>query len=318
MEFELKKTVSLKEHNYKNNQDPYLVIVNWVYNQVNYITESIESILEQKTNFPVKIIIHDDASTDGTREIILEYQKKYPNLFSNILQNQNQYSKNIDITSIPLKIFNKNKYIALTHGDDYWTDPYKLQKQVDFLENNTNYSICFTNVKHLKNNELIDSAIDSTLGGSVGYTTDIHGYLNPFLFYTTTCVFRNVIDFNKLKKNKNFKDIFLFSMLLEVGDLYLINQVTAVYRIHEGGIWSMKSKFNKILNNTITLGEMVKYHRYKIPSFNEAYLWSLIQIFYSSEATLKQKIGVSFNFLKVCFRKPSYFKLFKKDFLRIS
>lgn len=98
----------------------------------------------QKTNFKFEAIVHDDASTDGTADIIREYAKKYPDIIKPILETENQYSKGtLD------KVMNAHmdgKYIALCEGDDFWTDPNKLQMQVDYLESHLEYSMCFHDV----------------------------------------------------------------------------------------------------------------------------------------------------------------------------
>lgn len=117
------------------------------YNQEKYIGEAIESFLMQKTNFGIEIIVNDDCSTDKTAEIIETYEKKHPELIRAIYQSKNQYSKGkkpLDDCILP---FVNGKYLAICEGDDYWTDKYKLQKQVDFLENNSDYGMCFHKVR---------------------------------------------------------------------------------------------------------------------------------------------------------------------------
>lgn len=112
------------------------------YNHEKYIAEAIESFLMQKTNFKYEILIHDDASTDDTAKIIKKYEEKYPDIIKPIYQIENQYSKGKKVSS---NNYNraKGKYIALCEGDDYWTDPYKLQKQVDYMEKNKDCGGCF-------------------------------------------------------------------------------------------------------------------------------------------------------------------------------
>lgn len=111
------------------------------YNHENYITDAIESFLMQKTNFAYEILIHDDASTDRTPEIIKEYELKYPGLIKPIYQKENQYSKGIKVGKFNRERA-KGKYIAVCEGDDYWIDPYKLQKQVDYMEKHPECSLC--------------------------------------------------------------------------------------------------------------------------------------------------------------------------------
>ncbi|ATP39436.1 glycosyl transferase family 2 [Solibacillus sp. R5-41] len=111
------------------------------YNHEKYIADAIESFLMQKTIFKFEILIHDDASTDRTADIIRDYEKLYPELIKPIYQTENQHSKGRSISRIILKR-TQGKYIALCEGDDYWTDPYKLQKQLDYMEKHPECSLC--------------------------------------------------------------------------------------------------------------------------------------------------------------------------------
>ena len=114
------------------------------YNHAPYIRQCLDGFVMQKTNFPFEAIVHDDASTDGTDKIILEYAEKYPNIIIPVLEEENQYSKgNGSVTRI-VESYMRGKYIAFCEGDDYWTDPYKLQKQVNFLETHPDYGLCHT------------------------------------------------------------------------------------------------------------------------------------------------------------------------------
>lgn len=111
------------------------------FNHENYISDALESFLMQKTDFLFEILIHDDASTDRTAQIIKEYEKKYPEIIKPVYQIENQYSQGVKVS-----LMNHNrasgKYIAVCEGDDYWTDPYKLQKQVDYMELHPECSMC--------------------------------------------------------------------------------------------------------------------------------------------------------------------------------
>lgn len=112
---------------------PMVSIVCTSYNHGDYLAEAIDSFLMQKTNFEFEILIYDDASTDHSPRVIKQYENKYPSLINPIYQTQNQYSKGVRV-----ELFNHNrargKYIAVCEGDDFWTDPCKLQKQVDYME----------------------------------------------------------------------------------------------------------------------------------------------------------------------------------------
>lgn len=121
------------------------------YNHEKYISKALESFIMQKTNFNFEIIVHDDASTDKTAAIIEEYRKKYPNIIKPIYQKENQYSKGKKIGTILLEKM-QGKYIAFCEGDDYWTDQYKLQKQIDYMEKNPECGMCFHTVEILDDN----------------------------------------------------------------------------------------------------------------------------------------------------------------------
>ena len=104
------------------------------YNHIEYIRDALEGFVSQVTDFEYEVIVHDDASDDGTTLIIEEFQKKYPQIIKPIYQKENQYSKKVDLIKEFLAPSAKGKYIALCEGDDYWCNNYKLQKQVEFLE----------------------------------------------------------------------------------------------------------------------------------------------------------------------------------------
>lgn len=104
------------------------------YNHEKFIRDALEGFVSQKVNFRYEVLVHDDASTDGTARIIREYEEKYPDIIKPIYQKENQYSKGIDIVGTIITPRLKGTYIAICEGDDYWTDPEKLQRQVDILE----------------------------------------------------------------------------------------------------------------------------------------------------------------------------------------
>lgn len=125
-------------------QTPLVSVVTLAYNHGKYIRQCLDGFVMQKTDFPFEVIIHDDASTDDTAEIIREYELKYPDIIKPIYQTENQYSKKVPIGATYLYPKAQGKYIAECEGDDWWTDPYKLQKQVDFLESHPDYVLCST------------------------------------------------------------------------------------------------------------------------------------------------------------------------------
>lgn len=127
-----------------NSKEPLVSIICTAYNHEQFIAQAMDGFLIQKTTFPFEIIVSDDASTDKTASIIHEYEKNYPELFKVFYHQENQYSRHIPFFYNELVESSKGKYIALCEGDDYWTDPLKLQKQVDFLEANPDYGLVHT------------------------------------------------------------------------------------------------------------------------------------------------------------------------------
>lgn len=121
-----------------------VTVICTAYNHEKFISDTLDGFLSQKTDFPVEYIIHDDASTDNTAKIISEYSALHPSFFTPIIQEENQYSKNRQFF-YDIILSSKGKYIALCEGDDYWSDPLKLQRQVNLMETNPRAALCMHN-----------------------------------------------------------------------------------------------------------------------------------------------------------------------------
>ncbi len=121
---------------------PVVTIRCIAYNHAKYIRYCLDGFVMQQTNFPFEAVVHDDASTDGTADIIREYAEKYPDIIKPILETENQFSKHDGSLRRIMDDASTGKYIAVCEGDDYWTDPLKLQKQVDYLESHPDVAMC--------------------------------------------------------------------------------------------------------------------------------------------------------------------------------
>lgn len=218
---------------------PLVSICSITYNHAPYIRQCLDGFLMQKTKFRYEIIIHDDASTDGTTEIIKEYAEKHPDLITPIFQKENQYSKGIR-GMFPRFCFPhaKGKYIALCEGDDYWTDPLKLQKQVDFLEANPDFVMCFTNaIQHHEDCRIPDAPFSSIVDRQYSGEEIFKDWIVP----TGSVVFRSLIIetpfYSVAMRNNNliFKDISLFLSCAEFGRIWGISDFTSVYRRTDAG-----------------------------------------------------------------------------------
>ena len=218
---------------------PLVSICCLTYCHKSYISQCIEGFLMQETSFEYEIIVHDDASNDGTREILEEYALKYPTIFKLILQDENQYSKGIDVMSI-LFSYATGKYIAMCEGDDYWTDPLKLQKQVDFLEKNPDYVMCSHRFYQL--NQSTGDITDDWYGmllNNVHYNSDTIISFKEWYTQPVTILFRkSSLDLTKFKLYKQTRDLVLVYHILQSGSGVMLNESMAVYRKHKGGIWT--------------------------------------------------------------------------------
>lgn len=234
--------------------NPLVSITCTAYNHEKFIRDTIEGFLIQKTTFPFEILIHDDASTDNTAEIIKEYELKYPDLIKPIYQKENQLSKGISITlnyNLPRA---KGKYIAMCEGDDFWTDPDKLQKQIDFLESNSDYSLCVGGYKsvnvHTKEEEEVIKIPNGVIKDNEGYTFTLSDTRNNWITKTLTLVFRNKSEILKqLGQYKSIRDVHLIYHILKTGKGYYFTEVMGTYRIHKGGIFSMRNKDSKLIKH---------------------------------------------------------------------
>lgn len=245
----------------KDNYDCFLTVCCITYNHVGYISQCIEGFLMQKTTFPIRIIIHDDASTDGTTDILKDYERKNPSLIKLILQIENKYSKGIDIFSTYIYPILNCKYIATCEGDDYWTDPYKLQKQVDFLEANPKYVFCGHNFMNNIDGWITEHRnVDSWYKKGV-YDIDTKTLLTYWPVSTLTMVERldAVLEANRIIIDNGYKhpcDLHLFYHLTKLGLGYAFPDKMAVYRIHSGGVFGganaeRKAQFSNMITREL-------------------------------------------------------------------
>lgn len=250
--------LNFKGINMKNNDLPLMVTIRCItYNHEPYIRQCLEGFVMQKTKFRFEAIVHDDASTDGTATIIREYANKYPDIIKPIYETENQYSKRDGTITRIMNEHTQGKYVAMCEGDDYWIDPYKLQKQVDFLENNPEYGLVCTDVNffYTKRNEFLYSYF-KTKKYPIKYTYE------DFLvkgWYLAPCTWLYRKDF--LKSISTGFVVGDYLLLLEVSSrskVKFLNEATAVYRILENSASHFKSfEKSRAFNEGIL---KIKYH----------------------------------------------------------
>lgn len=208
------------------------------YNHADYISRAIEGVLMQKTNFKVELIISNDASTDATHQAI---EKAIETLPENIIVTYFNQTKNVGMMPNFLFVLQqaKSPYIAQCDGDDYWTDPNKLQKQFDFLEVNSDYQICHHNVlerrglKYRKRNHKLTQ----------DKTDDLKRLAQGNFVHSSSIMLRNTVrEFPEYFARAENGDYFLLLLAARKGKLKYLNEVMSVYRIHNKSSWSSMKK----------------------------------------------------------------------------
>lgn len=210
------------------------------YNHEDFISDAIEGVLMQKADFNIELIIGEDCSSDNTRNIVLQYAKKYPEIIRPLLQVKNLGMTNNFIDTLKAA---KGKYIAVCEGDDFWTDPNKLQKQVNILESfphiiavSTNSSVCDLTGTIIKSERLVVKPNNNE------GVHNLDDFFNKSIEYPTlTVMFRNqnmdfIIQELTNMNNPFLGDWILWVLLLTHGDFYFINQVTASYRMNPNSV----------------------------------------------------------------------------------
>lgn len=225
---------------------PMVTIRCLVYNHEQYLRQCLDGFVMQQTNFPFEAIVHDDASTDGSAAIIREYAEKYPDIIKPIYETENQYSKRNGSIRRIMIANTHGKYVALCEGDDYWTDPLKLQKQVDFLESNPEYTMCFANaIMHYENNTAKEDRIFSNVEDRDYTGVELR---TKWIVPTASVMLRGWIYksdmYTSCSQNKNFfyGDIVLWLTCAHYGKIRGMSDIVSVYRRHDGGMTFVTNK----------------------------------------------------------------------------
>ncbi len=256
---------------------PMVSICCVTYNHEKYIRQCLDGFVMQKTSFPFEILVHEDASTDNTAIIVKEFENRYPHLFRCVYQTVNQHAKLNPLIKILLPMA-CGKYIALCEGDDYWTDPMKLQKQVDFLEVNPDYVIGYHDSMVVDENNNIINTSRLPDGNKRDFSQD--ELIKAFKIQPQTMCFRNVLKEIPDEYHRGFGgDKFLTSLLGHYGKgKYFADIKNSAFRIHSGGINSGEQDLNqrhrKYLSTRIALYQY--YERIKMRQYSDYFLFNEI------------------------------------------
>ena len=296
---------------------PLVAIYCLVYNHEPYLRDCFEGFVMQQTNFPFVAIVHDDASTDSSAAIIREYEEKYPDKIKPIYEKENLYQKGgfLAINEVMFHVIDTMgvEYVAMCEGDDYWTDPLKLQKQVDFMEANSECAICFHKIeaRESQTGKLICFDREETIGQSTIDELASGNYIT-----TLSVLFRNYPSAIAKYLSLGYcypGDYALWMILAEKGYIYKLDECMAVYR-YGCGIWSSADDYANNLRYIGTLHKLycvldsskVKNSLLKqIDTFNDA---MLSDYYYHREQLKKIQTSYAYRIGKLILKPLTWFK----------
>lgn len=264
-------------------ENPLVSVWMITYNHEKFIKQAIDSVLMQKTDFKFELVIGEDYSKDKTAEIIKSYQEKYPETIK-----VNFNNPNIGMMANVINTFEgcTGKYIALCEGDDYWTDPLKLQKQIDFLENNMDYSGCAHQCEVVYENNNTESHI---FRKKVPTTIKMKNLLAGRLFHTASFVFKaEIIKKNPLPATLTSADRAIFLLVASFGKIHFFSEPMACYRKNEGGISTWVTA--ELLEKDLLIVPWIKKINPKFPSHQYYSFVHKTVLRYSTKISTKQRI----------------------------
>lgn len=269
----------IPENNNIINTKPMVSVFCLAYNHKNSIAQAIESIVSQKTDFPFELIVHDDASTDNTAEIIKQYEEKYPHIIKPIYQTENQFFK-CNLAKEYLLPKMQGKYVAICEGDDFWTDESKLQLQVDYMENNPECTMCFHAVEQLESDGT--KTVYRPLKDSQKVPTQLIIKRGGMFCPSVSLMFRADV-MTEWPEFRLVADVYDYpSQVLAAvkGESYYIDKIMGVYRFASEGSWTEQHKavtdFKHTNNETRWLELFNEYTKGKYRAeidYHMAHLW---------------------------------------------
>ena len=228
------------------------------FNHAKYIRDALEGFVSQETSFPFEVIVHDDASTDGTDEIIREYQAKYPEIIKPIFQKENQYSKGVLITREFIFPLLRGEYIAFCEGDDYWTDTRKLQRQADALDAHPEADICSHRTLRLKDGRF-DGWIAPRLSGGIIPVEDVIIGGGGWFCATSSLMCRKepYLKWTPMREVVMIDYVLAIQCSLRGGMVYLRGSMSA-YRVGTEGSWTKRHDRKARIKNRLKMIRMLE------------------------------------------------------------
>jgi glycosyltransferase involved in cell wall biosynthesis len=275
----LKTEQEIMQHWKGDPSQPLVSISCITYNHEPYIEDALEGFLIQKTDFPFEVLVHDDASTDKTAEIVWEYAARYPNIIKPIYQTENQYSQGIKISINYQYPRAKGKYIAICEGDDYWIDPEKLHIQVEFLEENQDYGMVHSDSDVLYNKTgLTILSKNKANKQNIKYETCSNPFwgilTGDYMVRTCTVLARKELFINSPDDEIIFNpdnkqgDLPRWLSISNITKIKYLPKSTTVYRITIGSASKPVLKLNKIIFQESSKRIRLEYaQKYQVPPF---------------------------------------------------
>lgn len=239
--------------------DPVMVTVcTLAFNHGDYLSDCLEGILDQRCDFRVEVIVHDDASTDGTAEVLKEYQSRYPSIVRVISQTENLFSKGVNPQYAYILPASRGTYFAICDGDDFWKDPDKLAQQVAFLETSPDYALTYGPTKRID----AQGNVSDHKGGASSDLTAEQLKSTTGLNTLTTCgrnVFRGAPPM--YLRSSPIGDLTMWAMLgYHGGGKYIADLAPAFYRVHDGGILSRQNSTRQNMMSMLGHLSIAAYH----------------------------------------------------------
>lgn len=269
----------MSKWNIEDIENPVVTVNCMTFNHERYIAEALDSFLMQETDFVFEILVHDDASTDNTAKIIKEYEIKFPHIIKPIYQTVNQYSKHDGTIRRIMSEKARGKYTAFCEGDDYWTDPYKLKKQIDYMEEHPECSMTFHAMNFTKNDRVIGNdrrysiecdvpARDIIIGGGIFCATASLCFKSEY--YALNTEFRDVCDVG---------DYPLQILFLTKGTVHYFPEIMGVYRRYVEGAWTTRVNKRRDLqehHHKSVIESLRLYDIYSDYKFSDAVKYTII------------------------------------------
>lgn len=259
----------------KKDEEVIVSVICLTYNHQDYIRQTLDGFLAQKTTFSYEVLVHDDASTDDTAMIVKEYEKKYPETIRGIYQAENQYSKGVDVKREFIYPMAKGKYVAICEGDDYWQDPMKLQMQVQWMEDNPNCNMSVHRVREV--------AADGSALGATYPKFELDSCILPsrkflelgkeYSFHTSSYMFcgqeywKYVCDPPDFAKNCDVGDEMYMLYFGQLGDVCYIDRTMSCYRRGVVGSWTHSQRGSEVMG-------VVRHHELMVESLQKYDLYT--------------------------------------------